>query len=162
IKWLDRVKQQPNPIPGATADRCIPSAEPAGDSSETATASEPASNYVMSLVIDRYEGVSPSFGSTRDTYNNYGTSSSRVDRSGVVVYNNGRFRMEKSRQETNSSLRAQVFLDSLSQAELQQLQQLLAVPDLASLKSRTPPAGVAIREGELVNLMVPRGGTTQK
>jgi hypothetical protein len=85
----------------------------------------------------------------------------KVERSCVIVYGTRRYRMEKSKQEFNSSMRTEVFRDSLSDAQMQELRQILDAPELVKLQQRTTSAGVTMREGEVTNLAIPRGKGVQ-
>jgi hypothetical protein len=156
VKWLERAKQQPHPLPNTVPSRCMPPQEPAAQA-DNGNAPSPAQGqgqasantsqtnlYLMRIVTDHYLPNDLNFGA-------------KVERSCVIVYGTRRYRMEKSKQEFNSSMRTEVFRDSLSDAQMQELQQILDAPELVKLQQRTTAAGVTMREGEVTNLAIPRG-----
>lgn len=159
VKWLERTKQQPHPLPNVVPSRCMPPAETAAPTSVTnaATGAESAqssanksqaNSYLMRIVVDHYLPADLNF-------------SSKVERTCVIVYDTRRYRMERSKQEFNSAMRTEVFRDSLSEPQLQELRQILDAPALANLKQRTAATTTTIREGDVTNLAIPRGRDTQ-
>ena len=59
-------------------------------------------------------------------------------------------------------MRTEVHRDSINDTQSQELQQLLNAPDLVKLQHQTAAVGLTIKEGEAINLVIPRGTTTQK
>ncbi len=80
----------------------------------------------------------------------------------IIVYPAGPYRMEKSTQHYGDKLKVHTFEDSLSDAELQQLRELLDQPTLKASTHENFPAGKVFREGEITTLAVPRGGRIQQ
>jgi hypothetical protein len=160
VKWLERTKQQPHPLPNVVPSRCMPPQEPAAPTSITnvATATQEsapssanksqANSYLVRIVVDHYLPADLNF-------------SSKVERTCVIVYYTRRYRMERSKQEFNSAMRTEVFRDSLSESQMQELHQLLDAPALVNLKQRTAATTTTIREGDVANLAIPRGRDTQ-
>ncbi|MFY9562269.1 MAG: hypothetical protein WAQ52_18715 [Terriglobales bacterium] len=153
VKWLDRYKQQQNPIVGAPTNRCLPpqGAQAGGESKANA-----ASPYVMRIVVDHYEplrlGTAASMNSTTSMNS---TADFKVTRLCAIVYESGRYRLEKSIQEFGSPMRPEIFRDTLDKAQVDELRQILDNPKLATLPNSAAPA-VFAREGELISLAVPR------
>ena len=95
IKWLDRNKQQQNPITGAPTLRCMPR------QTEQASAAKPnASNpYVMRIVVDHYEPThvgavgSGNTGSMNSAPGFNSTADLKITRLCAVVYESGRYRL---------------------------------------------------------------------
>jgi hypothetical protein len=159
VKWLERTKQQAHPLPNVLPSRCMPPPEPAAPTSVTHAATDAdsaqssankfqANSYLMRIVVDHYLPSDFNF-------------SSRVERTCVIVYDTRRYRMERSKQEFNSSMRTEVFRDSLSEPQTQELRQILDAPELVNLKQRTAATTTTIREGDVTNHAIPRGGDTQ-
>ncbi len=161
VKWLERNEQQPHPLPNAVPARCMPpqetpqtttaSASGANDvqrSPQAGSSASPGSSYLMRIVKDHYLPNDLTFGS-------------RVERTCVIVYQTGQYRMEKSKQEFNSAMKTEVFRDSVSDTTLRQLRQILDGPELSQLHQKTAAAGMTIREGEVTNLAIPRSNDTQ-
>jgi hypothetical protein len=69
--------------------------------------------------------------------------------------------MEKSKQEFNSPMRTHIFKAALSDPQMRELRGIVDAPELVRLQRRTAGAGVTIREGEVINLAIPRGRDTQ-
>jgi hypothetical protein len=80
----------------------------------------------------------------------------------VVVYPSGRFRMEKSSQSYHEEFTVRAFESSLSESELQQLQELLNEPMLEASTHQNLPTEKIVREGEFTALAVSRDGRTQQ
>lgn len=85
-----------------------------------------------------------------------------VEETCVVVYPSGRYRMEKSLQRYGDKLKVRAFEDSLSEADLKQLQELLDLPELKASTHQNLPSGKEFREGELTTLAVARDGHIQQ
>jgi len=155
LKWLERNKQQQNPIVGAPTNRCMPpqtAQAGAGDAKPNT-----ANPYVMRIVVDHYEptrigGQSASMNSTTAMNS---SADFKVTRLCTVVYESGRYRLEKSIQEFGSPLRPGIYRDALDKAQLDELRKLLDNPKLAALPNSAAPA-VFAREGELISLAIPR------
>jgi hypothetical protein len=79
----------------------------------------------------------------------------------IVVYPSGLLRMEKSTQRKGDRLRMQAFENSLSENDLQQLQQLLDDPMLKASTHQRFATRRNPREGELTALAIPRDGRIQ-
>lgn len=153
VKWLDRYKQQQNPIVGAATSRCMPpqTAQAGGESKPNA-----ANPYVMRIVVDHYEplrlGTAASVNSTTSMNS---TADFKVTRLCAIVYESGRYRLEKSIQEFGSPVRPEIYRDTLDKAQVDELRNILNNPKLASLPNSAAPALFA-REGELISLAVQR------
>ncbi|MBI1740330.1 MAG: hypothetical protein HY233_11955 [Acidobacteriales bacterium] len=153
VKWLDRNKQQQNPIVGAPTNRCLPpqSAQTGGESKPNA-----ANPYVMRIVVDHYEplrlGTAASMNSTTSMNS---TADFKVTRLCAIVYESGRYRLEKSIQEFGSPVRPEIYRDTLGKVQVDELRNILNNPKLASLPNSAAPA-VFAREGELISLAVQR------
>ena len=169
VKWLERSMQQPHPLPPNTpTSRCMPpqegsaqtSAEKAGLEGPTATSTTQAAKnpYLLRIVEDHYlaDTTKTASGVWQQNINR------KVERTCIILYQSGRYRMEKSRQEFNAPMRTEVHRDSINDTQSQELQQLLNAPDLVKLQHQTAAVGLTIKEGEAINLVIPRGTTTQK
>ena len=153
VRWLDRNKQQQNPIVGAPTVRCMPpqTAQAGGDSKPNAS-----NPYVMRIVVDHYEplrlGTAASMNSTTSMNS---TADFKITRLCAIVYESGRYRLEKSIQEFGSPVRPEIYRDTLDKAQVDELRNILNNPKLASLPNSAAPT-VFAREGELINLAVQR------
>lgn len=170
LKWLDRNKQQQNPIAGAIRNRCVP---PQTTRAARGFATPNASNpYLMRILIDHYEpkgsgtafsiyqGVTgESFGGV-ETAEAMDTSSFKITRTCAVVYQNNRYRFEKNVRDAGVIVKSEVFRDSLSQTQVDELRQILDNPKLAALPNSSAPNRFG-REGELINLAIARDKTIQ-
>jgi hypothetical protein len=155
LKWLDRNKQQQNPIVGAPTSRCMPpQAAQAGGGESKPNSANP---YVMRIVVDHYEParVGGSSASMNSTTAMNTSSDFKVTRFCTVVYESGRYRFEKSIQEFGSAVRPEIYRDTLNKAQLDELRGLLDNPKLVALPNSAAPA-VFAREGELISLAIPR------
>jgi hypothetical protein len=170
VKWLERSMQQPHPLPpGTPTTRCMPPQEgPSQTSSEAvptlegptaASTAQAAKNpYLVRIIEDHYlaDRTTASSGAWQQNINR------KVERTCIIVYLSGRYRMEKSQQEFNAPMRTDVYHDSINDSQTHELEQLLNAADLVKLQHQTAAAGLIIKEGETVNLVIPRGAATQK
>ena len=162
VKWLDRVKQQPQEVGNATPSRCMPPAEAtAGQTVQSSTKQSPANPYVMRMIVD-YMSTQTLSRNGAPTPTAATAIDEKIERTCVVVYRTGRYRLEKSKQEFGGKMRGEVFRDSLSEAQLQDLERILDAPELKGLHHPTAQAGVTVREGETTDLFIPRGEETQR
>jgi hypothetical protein len=164
LKWLDRNKQQQNPIVGAAQSRCMP---PQNAQSETTTTTAKANStnpYIMRIVVDHYEPARLSGGASDTVSHTQSTNSAptmnsmadmKVSRICAVVYESGRYRLEKSVQEFGSQMRSEIYRDTLDKSQLADLRQILDNPKLTALPNSAAPT-VFGKEGELISLAVPR------
>ncbi len=155
LKWLDRNKQQQNPIIGAPTNRCMPPQTAQGGGGEAKP--NAANPYVMRIVVDHYEptrigGQSASMNSTTAMNSN---ADFKLTRLCTVVYESGRYRLEKSIQEFGSPVRPEIYRDTLDKSQLGELRKILDNPKLVALPNSASPA-VFAREGELINLAISR------
>jgi hypothetical protein len=88
----------------------------------------------------------------------YGT----VEDTCIVVYSSGRFRMEKSTQNSRENPKMRAFENSLSESELQQLQELLDEPALRASTHQILRTTKSFREGEVTAVAVSRDGRIQE
>jgi hypothetical protein len=162
VKWLDRVKQQPQEMKNATRNRCMPPLETTtGQTVQTSEKQPPANPYVMRIVVD-YMSTQTLSRNGAPTPTAATAIDEKMERTCVVVYKTGRYRLEKSKQEFGGKMRAEVFRDSLSEGQLQELQGLLDAPELRDVHHPTAGAGVTVRESETTDLFIPRGAETQR
>jgi hypothetical protein len=158
LKWLDRYKQQQNPIVGVATNRCLPSqaAQTGGESRPNA-----ANPYIMRIVVDHYEpsriGTAASMNSTTSMNS---TADFKVTRLCAIVYESGRYRLEKSIQEFGSPVRPEIYRDTVDKAQVDELRQILNNPRLTALPNSAAPP-VFAREGELISLAVARDKSVQ-
>ncbi len=80
----------------------------------------------------------------------------QVSRTCATIYPDGRYLMEKSEQEIGYKVRAKVFKDAVTAAELSELRQLLDTPEMMSMKHMKLPEGQTIREGEVTMMDIAR------
>jgi hypothetical protein len=168
VKWLDRNKQQQNPIPNAMSTRCMPPQNTqVANGLTTPSASNP---YMMRILIELYEpkgggtalsSVSAAKGTTgQDVGGMTNTdamdvNSFKITRTCAVVYDSGRYRFERNIRESGIVVKSEVFRDTLDKTQLAGLRGLLDNPKLAALPSNTATAFFG-REGEFTTLTVPR------
>jgi len=172
VKWLDRNMQQQNPLPPQAPGRCMPTSPNSNSTQSTAEAKAPgleapttdsttqaAKNPYLLRIIEDHIMADTSSTTSGAWQQNIGQ---KMERTCMIVYQSGRYRMEKSKQELNAPLRTEVFHDALSEGQIKELRQILDAPDLANLQHQTTSVGLTVKEGETVNLVVPRGASTQK
>ena len=166
VRWLDRNKQQQNPIVGVATNRCMPSqASQAGVAEAKPNSANP---YLLRIVVDHYEPsqIGPSGGAdSRSRGGGAGSMNSqtglnsttdlKVTRLCAIVYESGRYRLEKSIQQFGSPVRSEIYRDTLDKAQLDDLRRLLDNPKLSALPNNAAPA-VFAKEGELITMAVPR------
>src|SRR5882672_1681007 len=110
LKWLDRNKQQQDPVPNAISTRCMP---PQPAQAATAEANPKTSNpYMMRIVVDRYEAnasgttLSQNKGTASEIVGGEGRTPAmdanafKITRTCAVVYDSGRYRFERSVRES--------------------------------------------------------------
>ena len=163
LKWLDRNKQQQNPIANATPTRCVPPQETAA---AKGLAIPNASNpYMMRIVVDHYEPLGQgstlsmdkgtageSVGGVTSTQA-MDVNSFKITRTCAVIYENGRYRFEKSVRDAGQLTHADVYRESLNKAQLDELRQILDNPKLVELPNRAAPTTLG-REGDLITLAI--------
>jgi len=172
LKWLDRAKQQQHAIPYAVANRCIPPEGVNGQSQTASASSNPSTNgaaaeikgseknpYLVRWVED-YTSTSQQNTTSIETMRKVSVDA-EVERTCMIVYNSGKYRVEKTKQLLNDKPRSQVFLNSLSQGQIGELKQLLSDPQVANLEHTTDAVVGGIREGDIINLDIPRAQRTQ-
>ena len=168
LKWLDRNKQQQNPIADATSSRCVP---PQTVQASGAAANSNTSNpYMMRMVVERYEltgsgnaisSVSAAKGTTGQSVGGMtntdamDVNSFKITRTCAVVYDSGRYRFEKNVRQSGILTKSEVYRDALDKAQLAGLRQILDNQKLAALANNVGP-GLFAREGDLISLAVPR------
>jgi hypothetical protein len=173
LKWLDRKKQQQNPIPNAMSTRCMPPQNTqVANGLTTPSASNP---YMMRILVDLYEpkgsgtalsSVSQAKGTTGQTVGGVtntdamDVNSFKFTRTCAVVYDSGRYRFERSVRESGIVVKTEIFRDTLDKTQLAGLRGLLDNPTLAALPSNTVPAFFG-REGEFTSLTIPRNKGVQ-
>jgi hypothetical protein len=155
LKWLDRHKQQQDPIVGAPTNRCMPSQSAVASSGTQPSSTNSANPYVMRVVVDHYEVTKSSQGIVSSS-----SIDSRLTRFCTIVYETGRYRMERSIQEYNSDIRSEIYKGDLSKDQLGELHKILDNPQLVALPNRASGM-VFAREGEVTNLAIPRGNGVQ-
>jgi len=169
VKWLDRSKQQQNPIVGAPTNRCMPpqSAQAGGESKPNAS-----NPYLMRIVVDHYEPSQVGGGSADSNSRSGGSGSMnsasavnstadlKITRLCTIVYESGRYRLEKSVQQFGSPVRFEIYRDTLDKAQLDDLRKILDNPKLSALPNNAAPA-VFAKEGELITLAVAREKSVQ-
>jgi hypothetical protein len=158
LKWLDQLqKNSRTPSENLVANRCIPQTEnPANVASASTPAApnatkQPSANqsvagsnpYLMRMIRDHY-------------YRGEG------QRTCVIVYDNGTYRTEKSKQVMGASASAEVFQDSVDQAAIRDLREILEAPDLKTAKPGGGGLGASNREGEVTILLIPRKDQVQQ
>ena len=172
IKWLDYNQQPANAIGGAPSTRCIPT-QP--NQTATATVNPAANPYMMRLVVDRYElkgggtaiaSVSAAKGTTGNNIGGLTNSdamdinSFKITHTCAVVYNSGRYRLEKNMRESGKVVKSETYRDTLDKAQIAGLRELLDSPKLATLPSNAAPAFFG-RDSEFTSLTVPRDKAVQ-
>lgn len=172
LKWLDVNKQQQDLIAGAASTRCVPpQTTPAARGLANPNASNP---YIMRIVVDHYEplGSGNTFSSVSGAKGTIGpiggmnsaeamdVNSFKITRTCAVVYESGRYRFEKSVREAGKLAKSDVYRETLSKAQLDEMRQILDNPKLAALPNNVAPT-VMGSEGDLISLTVLRGKNLQ-
>jgi hypothetical protein len=146
LRWLDRNKQQQNPIVGMATTRCM--LTPLERTAIKIKSNSP-NPYVVRIIFDHYE---PNADSLTDF---------KLTRLCTIVYKSGRYRLERSIQEFNAKVRPRVYTNTLDKRQMDTLRNLLDDPRLVALPNRAAPSRITIREGELTSLAIPRGNRLQ-
>lgn len=170
LKWLDRNKQVSNPIAGAAPNRCVP---PKENVAARGLAAPSASNpYIMRMVVDHYEATGTGSALSMDkgtagesvggvtSAQAMDVSKFKITRTCALVYGNGRYRFEKNVREAGKVTKSEVYRESLNQAQLDELRQLLDNPKLVALPNNVAPTLLG-REGDLITLAIARGTNLQ-
>lgn len=174
LKWLDRNKQQQDLIAGMVSTRCMP---PQTARAAPGSASPSAPNpYIMQIVVDHYEpgaGGGTTFSSVSAAQGTVGSpvggrtyaetmdaNSFKITRSCAVVYESGRYRFEKSVRNEGKLTKTDIYRDTLSKPQLDELRQILGNPKLAALPNNVAPTFLG-REGDLISLTVLRDKNLQ-
>jgi hypothetical protein len=172
LKWLDRNKQQQDPIPGAVSTRCVPpQTTPSAKGLATPNASNP---YIMRIVVDHYEpkgsgntfsSVSAGAGTTGTIGGTYDSEAMdvnafKITRTCAVVYESGRYRFEKNVRDAGTLTKSDIFRATLNKPQLDEMRQILDNPKLAALPNNVVPT-VMGRAGDLISLTVLRGKNLQ-
>jgi len=170
VRWLDRNKQQQDPIVGVATNRCMPSQ--AAQAGTAGPKPNPSNPYLMRIVVDHYE-PSRLGGGSADALSRGGgagsmnsqsavnsTADLKISRVCAVVYESGRYRLEKSTQQFGSTVRTEIYRDTLDKTQLDELRKILDNPKLSALPNSSAPA-VFAKEGELISLAVPREKSVQ-
>jgi hypothetical protein len=173
VKWLDRNKEQQNPIADAAPSRCIPTQSVGATSSGTNV--QTSNPYMLRIVVDRYEAggggtafssVSAAKGTTgqnvggRINTDAMDINAFKVTHTCTIVYDSGKYHFEKSTRESGVVVKSEISRDTLDKPQLTGLRELLDNPKLAALPNNATPAFFG-REGETTTLAMPRNKTVQ-
>jgi hypothetical protein len=126
------------------------------------------------MVVDRYEprrlaaggDANPMGGGSLSGMNSssnsavYANGAFKISRICAVVYESGRYRLERSVLDAGAPVRLEVYRDSLEKGKMQELRELLDNPRLVTFPSNAAPP-VFAREGEVISLMIPRDKNVQ-
>ena len=165
LKWLDRNKQQQSPATEAVSNRCMPA-----QATQSASSVSTKNPYMIRVVVDRYEAtgsgtaissVSHASGTAGQTVGGMTNTeamdlnSYKITRMCAIVYQNGKYRLEKSIRDHGTTLKSEVYREALGKDHLDELRQLLDNPKLVNLANNGTPASLG-REGDLITFTVPR------
>jgi hypothetical protein len=164
LGWLDRYKQQQNPI-DATPSRCV--TMDMAKAGVAGTNANPTNPYMLRIVSDRYESTRS--GTTSSL--NKGTAGEmvggstatpamdqnafKITRTCAIVYDSGKYRFERSVRDAGILTKSEVFRDTLDKTQLAALREALDNPKLEALPNNSAP-GYFAREGEVISMAVPR------
>jgi len=150
LKWLEIVqKGQHTRLAESTANRCLPDGVAVPVATSTVPGSGPAHNsaqydYLVKMTSDHASPLGA------------------IERTCIVVGSSGRYHMEKTTQTQDHPPEAHIFEDSVSQADLQALRNLLEDPELVKQVtqnvSRIPPS----QEFDLTTFFIPRLQSLQR
>jgi hypothetical protein len=142
LKWLERLpKLQHVQLTASGASHCMP-APLRSDLKTTSQENSPQPTYLLSLVNDYFRVE-------------------RVERNCVIVYANGKYRQEKTKQEYMGKIQLHAFEGSLSSDQIEQLRELLDVAVLKNMKHDTEPKAFS-SEADATLLTIPRGSAIQR
>lgn len=152
VSWFDQLRKLPHTqIAEANASRCmpvVPNLQSGGSQLNLVAPRDPS--YLLIWSKDRSVfGVGTDF------------LAGRSERSCIIVYADGRYRMEKSNQDKRESMTTRAFESTISSAQIADLQKVLGSSELASLQrslDHAPPAA----EAEITRLVIPRTTTVQR
>jgi hypothetical protein len=86
---------------------------------------------------------------------------STAERMCVIVYPSGRYHWEKGMQETWTSPHTKVYEGTVAPGELEELEKVLASPELVSAISSNPQSDVLMGEGEILQASIVRERTQE-
>lgn len=141
VSWFDQLRKLPHTqIAEANASRCMP----------VIVVAPRDAPYLLTWSKDRSVfGVDKGF------------RAGRSERSCIIVYADGRYRVEKSNQRYRESMITRAFEATLSSAQIADLQKILGSSELANLRhnlDQAPPAS----EVDITRLVIPRATTIQR
>ena len=152
VSWFDQLRKLPHTqIAEANASRCMPTAHDLQNGSLPIKPVEPRDTAYL-LTWSKEHSV---YGAGKEFLE--GLS----ERNCIIVYADGRYRMEKSNQRLRESMTTRAFEATLSSAQIADLQKILSSSELANLRhdlDRARPAS----EVEITRLVIPRGTTIQR
>ncbi|MGE5111504.1 MAG: hypothetical protein ACM3JB_11640 [Acidobacteriaceae bacterium] len=159
IAWFSKMKKDKRSIPSMEAvNGCMP--EPAAESPKIAalqpSRSEKAGDFPPGEQpsTERPPGVQGFEFLVRFVVD--GFSNGTAKRVCVAVFADGSYRMERSSQRVLEGKDVDVFKGELTQPQTAELKRLLGLPDLVNVVHRNTPSGVAVSEGEIVSVQIPR------
>jgi len=153
VSWFDEVQKTPHTeLSHEHGNNCTPAMEPV----VSHASSESAANRQSPIPPPAIAAGIRDFFVLRLIDDNIFSPGRQADRTCVIVYGTGRYRLEKSNQEVHEPAHARVYLGSLSAQQMQNLRGILDAPDLRSLKEGNPPLDTVFSKGERIDLSIPR------
>jgi len=144
LAWFDQFRKLPHTqIAEANASRCMPAVPDLQSSgAQLKLEAPPGIAYLLTWSKDHF-------------------AARLAERSCIIVYADGHYRMEKSSQHFLESMTTHAFEAALDSAQIADLQKILDSPELANLRhnlDQTRPAS----EVEVTRLVIPRATTIQR
>jgi hypothetical protein len=144
LSWFDQLRKLPHTqIAESSASHCMPAIPDLQNSgSQLKLIAPPDRGYFLTWGADSFHrGL--------------------VERSCIIVYTDGRYRIEKSTQRYLEAMSTRAYEDTLTRTQTADLQTILASPDLATLKhgfEQTRPAS----DLEITRFVIPRETAIQR
>jgi len=144
VSWFDQLRKLPHTqIAEANASRCMPAVpDLQSGGSQLKLVAPPGAAYLLTWSKNHFGGRGG-------------------ERSCIIVYADGRYRLEKSNQRFQESMTTRAFEATLGSAQVAELQKILDSSELANLRHDFDQARPA-SEVEITRLVIPRATTIQR
>jgi hypothetical protein len=144
VSWFDQLRKLPHSqIAESNASRCMPAVpDLQNGGSQLKLVAPPGTAYLL-------------------TWSKSHFGARGGERSCIIVYADGRYRMERSNQRFQESMKTHAFEATLSSAQIADLQKILDSAELANLRHISGQA-LPASEVEITRLVIPRATAIQR
>jgi len=161
MSWFDHLQKAPHvKLTADAGNNCMPPKEPelgkppVVTSTDASSASAPGGKENPSVV--------PNFYLLRMVEDEMYSPNRQLNRTCVIVYPTGRYHLEKTKQITDGTAKAHIYLDSIEPRRVEDLKQILDVPELRDSQVGDAPLNDVFRVGTLTSLTIPRQDSVQQ